>query len=151
MELYLCINKDFSGISDRCLFDSWQTVIHTIKRQITGCLALFDINAQKNWGLGEGEEIGCGMDSRTNIIMICQFVLYLLVIHFVGHRHTRKLSTINLQQIIGCLALFIASYSADKQIKRLEVNRQPKKLAVCILDFDLFDCTLCKHCLVLVR
>ena len=78
MDLYLCNNKDFSGIWDRFSLDSWETVTHTIKRQITGCLALFDIDAKKNRGRGEGVEDGCGMDSRANIIMIYQFLLHLV-------------------------------------------------------------------------
>ena len=50
-------------------------------------------------GPGEGEEDGCGMDLRANIIMIGQFVSYLvpqspiqLLPPVEGHRHTRELS-----------------------------------------------------------
>ena len=71
-------HKDFSSISDHLSLDYWEPVMHTIKRQITGCLALFDINAQKNWGRGEGQEDGSGMGSRAYISMICQFVLHLV-------------------------------------------------------------------------
>ena len=45
MGLHLCNNKYFSVISDYFSLNSWKTVIHTNQRQITGCLALFDINA----------------------------------------------------------------------------------------------------------
>ena len=71
-------HKDFSSISDHLSLDYWEPVMHTIKRQITGCLALFDINAWKNWGRGGGEEDGSGMGSRAYISVICQFVLHLV-------------------------------------------------------------------------
>ena len=58
MDLYLRNKEDFSGICDRFWLDSWETVMHTIKRQITGRLALFDINEKLIEKLGPGGEGG---------------------------------------------------------------------------------------------
>ena len=79
------------------------------------------------------------MALRANIIMIGQFVSYLVpqspiqLLPPCGGPQTHK-GAINVYHIIGCLSLWIAMYSRDKHIKSLEVNRQPKKLAVYILD-----------------